>query len=194
MAGPDGVQVQPNFEGSSRDRFRLNVPGDEGGYYHIGVSGAAATDRGLYVLSIVEADFPTNPTAPVVNVGQQFIGMIESWGETDWIGAELTAGRKYRITASGSYGDIQGRVFTRQITVGSKVYDKNGNSITLGNVYSVEDEDNHNGHVGYVTNRIASARWTVPNSGLYFFEVKHTTIRTGRSRGAYYFVITDITP
>ena len=69
---------QPSYQGGSRDRFRLKVPRDEGGYYHFGVSGASASDRGLYVFSIAEDDFPTNPSAPVVAVGQQIIGMIES--------------------------------------------------------------------------------------------------------------------
>ena len=190
MAGPDGVQVQPDFAGSSRDRFRLNVPQDEGGYYHFGVSGASASDRGLYVLSIVEDDFPTNPNAPVVSVGQQFIGMIESGSDVDWIGAELTANRTYRIQASGSRGDIRGRAFARVISVGSNVYDKDGQRVQAGNAFSKETMSNH---AGYITGRIESAKFSVTTSGLYFFEVRGSQA-DGRKRGAYYFVITDITP
>ena len=190
MAGPDGVQVQPDFAGSSRDRFRLNVPRDEGGYYHFGVSGASTGDRGLYVLSIVEDDFPTNPNAPVVSVGQQFIGMIESGSDVDWIGAELTANRTYRIQASGSHGDIRGRSFARVISVGSNVYDKDGQRVQAGNAFSKETMSNH---AGYITGRIESAKFSVTTSGLYFFEVRGSQA-DGRKKGAYYFVITDITP
>ena len=121
MAGPDGVQVQPGFSGGSRDQFILNVPRDEGGYYHFGASGASASDRGLYVFTIVEDDFPTSPMAPVVGVGQQIIGMIEAESDVDWIGANLQAGRTYRITVSGSSGDIDGRVFARSIRLGTSV-------------------------------------------------------------------------
>ena len=193
MAGPDGVQVQPSFEGSSRDRFRLNVPRDESGYYHLGVSGASASDRGLYVFSIVEADFPTNANAPVVNVGQQFIGMLESESDVDWIGAELTAGRTYRIQVSGSYGDIRGRLFARSISMGNAVHNKNGTRLSLGSSFTMETEADHNNNVLYLIDQIASARWAVANSGLYFFEIKKSN-RIGRNYGAYYFQITDITP
>ena len=193
IAGPDGVQVQPNFEGRT-DRFRVNVPRDESGYYHFGVSGASAGDRGLYVFSIVEADFPTTPTAPVVDVGQQFIGMIESESDVDWIGAELTAGRAYRITVSGSYGDIRGRSFARFISLGSTVHNSNGSSVNLGSTFTTESSADHGSHVGYLIGQIASARWSVANSGLYFFEIKKGGPRIGKTIGAYYFQITDITP
>ena len=192
MAGPDGVQVQPNFQGR-KDRFRLNVPRDEGGYYHLGVSGASDSDRGPYVFSIVEADFPTDPTAPVVNVGQQYIGMLDSRRDHDWIGAELTAGRTYRIQVSASYGDIGGRFFARFIGMESKVYDKNTNTLNLGSAFRMETASDHNGHVGYLHGQVASARWTVATSGLYFFDIKPGS-GTGHNYGSYYFQIIDITP
>ena len=191
MAGPDGVQVQPDFDGR-RDRFRVTVPRDESGYYHFGVSGASARDRGIYVFEIVEDDFPTDPQAPVVNVGQQFIGMIESESDVDWIGAELTAGRAYRITVTGSYGDIRGRSFARFISLGSKVYNKDGGAVSLGSAFTKESAADHDGDVRYLIGQIASARWSVASSGLYFFEVKKG-VSIGKTIGAYYFQITDIT-
>ena len=192
MAGPDGVQVQPNFEGR-RDRFRLNLPRDEGGYYHFGVSGASASDRGLYVFSIVEEDFPANPNAPVVDVGQQIIGMIESNSDVDWIGAQLEAGRTYRIKVSGSYGDIHGRSFARFVKLGSTVYNTNGMSIRPGAAFRMESAADHGGNVNYLGGQIASARWSVASSGRYFFQVVRSE-KTAAVRGAYYFQITDITP
>ena len=184
MAGPDGVQVQPEYDGSSRDRFRVNVPRDEGGYYHFGVSGASASDRGLYVLSIVEEDFPTNPTAPVVSVGQQFIGMIESYEDKDWIGAELTAGKRYRIEVSGSYGNIHGRAFALSIDLELKVYNSDGMQLSPGGAFVM---DSNSVHAGYITGRIVSARYRVTTSGLYFFEVKRA-----HRHGVYYFIITEV--
>ena len=195
MAGPDGVQVRPSFEGASRDRFRFRVPRDEGGYYHFGVSGASASDRGLYVFSLAEDDFPTNPSAPVVAVGQQIIGMIESGFDRDWIGVDLTAGRTYRITASGSYGNIGGRSFTVHISVGTAVHNSNGQAVNLGNRLRRENANtDHGGDVGYLIGRIDSLRWTnVATGGRYFFLVQQSN-KSGKKLGAYYFQVTDITP
>ena len=196
MAGPDGVQVQPSFEGASRDRFRFKVPRDEGGYYHFGVSGASASDRGLYVFSLAEDNFPTNPTAPVVAVGQQIIGMIESGSDRDWIGVDLTAGRTYRITASGSYGNIGGRSFTVHISLGTAVHNSNGQAVNLGNRLRRENANtDHGGNVGYLIGRIDSLRWTnVATGGRYFFLVQQSSVKNGKKLGAYYFQVTDITP
>ena len=196
MAGPDGVQVQPSFQGASRDRFRLNVPRDEGGYYHFGVSGASASDRGLYVFSLAEDDFPTNPSGPVVAVGQQIIGMIESNSDKDWIGVDLTAGRNYRITVSGSYGDIGGRSFTIYTGLESKVYNNNGQTVNLGNRFRMENANtDHGGNVHYLVGRIVSARWTnVATSGRYFFQVQQSSKKRVKNLGAYYFQVTDIGP
>ena len=195
MAGPDGVQVQPSFSGGRVDRFMLNVPRDEGGYYHLGVSGASASDRGLYVFNIVEEDFPINPDAPIVDVGQQIIGMLEAESDVDWVGANLQAGRTYRITVSGSNGDIDGRLFARFISLGSGVCNTNGQLITLSgtNAFTMETAANHGGNVHYITGLVASASWKVATSGRYFFEIKKGTGR-GWIHGAYYFQITDITP
>ena len=193
MAGPDGVQVQPNFEGRT-DRFRVTVPRDESGYYHFGVSGASSSDRGIYVFEIVEDDFPITPMAPVLNVGQHFIGMIESESDVDWIGAELTAGRTYRITVTGSYGDIRGRSFARFISLGSKVYNSVGNEVSLGSSFTKENAGHHGGDVRYLIGQVASARWSVATTGTYFFEIKKGGAEPGKTYGAYYFQITDITP
>ena len=202
MAGPDGVEVQPSFQGASRDRFRLKVPRDEGGYYHFGVSGASASDRGLYVFSIVEDDFPTNPSAPVVGVGQQIIGMIESRGDKDWIGVDLTAGRNYRIKAYGSYGHIGGRVFTYYIGLEPKVFNKNGQQVNVGSAFRMESSDDHGGNVLYIIDQVVSARWTnVATSGRYYFQVNKALDGgerggsiTRNTIGAYYFQVTDIGP
>ena len=197
MAGPDGVQVQPSFQGASRDRFRLKVPRDEGGYYHFGVSGASASDRGLYVFSIAEDDFPTNPSGPVVGVGQQIIGMIESGSDRDWIGVDLTAGRNYRITASGSHGDIGGRSFTLYVALGPKVYNNNGVALRLGSsAFRMESASDHGGNVNYIIGQVVSARWTnVATSGRYFFQVQEASgSQRRKTLGAYYFQVTDIGP
>ena len=195
MAGPDGVQVQPSYEGASRDRFRLKVPRDEGGYYHFGVSGASASDRGLYVFSLAEDDFPTNPSGPVVAVGQQIIGMIETESDKDWIGVDLTAGRNYRIKAYGSYGDIGGRSFTILISVELKVYNNNGQSVNLGNRLSRDTYSSPGGDIGYLIGRIDSFRWTnVATSGRYFFQIQRRDGGGSKDLGAYYFQVTDIGP
>ena len=185
MAGPDGVQVRPPYDGAVRDRFRFAVPHDEGGYYHFGVSGASASDRGLYVISIVEADFPTNPNALVIAIGQQIIGMIESSNDRDWIGAHLTAGQKYRATASSSYGNINGRTFAIAIDLKAAVYNQDGTRLSPGDAFSMDPGDDLN------TGRVASATYTANASGLHFFEVIQSD-RTGRTRGAYYFTITEV--
>ena len=194
MAGPDGVQVQPSFQGASRDRFRFKVPRDEGGYYHFGVSGASASDRGLYVFSLAEDNFPTNPNAPVVAVGQQFIGMIESNSDRDWIGVDLTAGRNYRIRASGSYGDIGGRFFTLYVDLENKVYNNNGQAVNLGNRFRMETASDFGNQPNYIIGQVVSARWTnVAASGRYFFQVQKSR-ESAKTRGAYYFQVTDIGP
>ncbi len=196
MAGPDGVQVRPSFQGASRDRFRFKVPRDEGGYYHFGVSGASASDRGLYVFSLAEDDFPTNPSGPVLAVGQQFIGMIESGSDKDWIGVDLTAGRNYRIRVSGSYGNIGGRLFTIYTGIENKVYNNRGMAVNLGNRLRRENANtDHGGNVGYLVGRINSLRWTnVATSGRYFFQVQQSSQKGVSNLGAYYFQVTDIGP
>ena len=194
MAGPDGVLVQPSFQGASRDRFRFKVPRDEGGYYHFGVSGASASDRGLYVFSLAEDNFPTNPSAPVVAVGQQIIGMIESNSDRDWIGVDLTAGRNYRIKASGSYGDIGGRSFTLYVDLQNRVYNNNGQQVNLGNRFRLETAADHGNQPSYLIGQVVSARWTnVATSGRYFFQVQKSR-ESAKTRGAYYFQVTDIGP
>ena len=187
MAGPDGVQVTPSYQGGSRDRFRLKVPRDEGGYYHFGVSGG----RGLYVFSIAEDDFPTNPSAPVVAVGQQIIGMIESGSDRDWIGVELTAGRNYRIKASGSYGNIGGRSFTLAISLSTTVYNNNGRSVSTR---ATRDTYFDGADIGLLTGLIESVRWTAGTSGTYFFQIQPRSSGLAKRLGAYYFQVTDIGP
>ena len=120
---------------------------------------------------------PANPSGPVVAVGQQIIGMIESNSDKDWIGVDLTAGRNYRITVSGSYGDIGGRSFTIYTGLESKVYNNNGQTVNLGNRFRMENANtDHGGNVGYLVGRIVSARWTnVATSGRYFFQVQQSS-------------------
>ena len=148
------------------------------------------------MFSLAEDDFPTNPSGPVVGVGQQIIGMIESGSDRDWIGVDLTAGRNYRITASGSYGNIGGRSFTVHISLGYTVYNNHGQAMNLGNRFRRENANtDHGGHVGYLIGRIDSTRWTnVAASGRYFFQVQQSSVKLGKKLGAYYFQVTDIGP
>ena len=77
--------------------------------------------------------------------------------------------------------------------MGNAVHNKNGTRLSLGSSFTMETEADHNNNVLYLIDQIASARWAVANSGLYFFEIKKSN-RIGRNYGAYYFQITDITP
>ena len=120
--------------------------------------------------------------APVIAIGQQIIGMIESSTDRDWIGAHLTAGQKYRATASGSYGNINGRTFAITIDLKAAIYNQDVTRLSPGDAFTMEPGDDLN------SGRVVSA---TSASGLHFFEVIRSD-RTGRTRGAYYFTITQV--
>lgn len=184
FAGRNGVQTA----GTSR----LTISSEQGGYYHIGVSGTSSTDTGLYVLQITERDVgSTGVSALMVDVGRQVTGMIDQRNDRDWFGALLQCDQNYKIVATGSGGDSGGRDFAKTITLQEKARDSVGGRVASSTITRYIDSNNHL----YLPSlqRISEIRFDPPcasGSAVYYFEVSRGTASgAGQSTGAYYFQI-----
>ena len=165
LAGRDGVER--TIPGSSNSQFSMTISSAEGGYYHVGVSGASPSDTGLYVLHITERDFgkytvgqrrtgvdefgtPIFANSAVlvpssalrIDAGREVIGMIDSIDDRDYFSVWLECNKTYRIQVRGSYYDTDSRMFAVRVHLEGKAWYSSGNPVRASAITRVTQDEN----------------------------------------------------